>query len=148
MPAHRFASPSAPADDHPRASGCRFLSSHIEEAAARLVSGESDTGRIADPTGVPAALVEMMRDTIAAEAGPPPPRGGAPNRPAPLGQRETSMRRLMTVALFRVSAIGCGMAALITGRLMIGQLGAAASLLALLLVQRSCRLAGRQLRRG
>lgn len=57
------------------------------------------------------------------------------------------MRRLMTVALFGVSAIGCGMAAVITGRPIIGQLGAAASLLALLLAQTS-RLAGRQLRRG
>lgn len=145
--APRFPPPAAQADDHPLGSGGCFLSSRIEEAAARLHSGETHIGRIADLTGVPAALVEMMRDTTAAEASSPVARGGAPSRPAARGRGKTSMRRLMTVALLGASAFGCSMAAFITGRPVIAQLGAAASLLALLVAHRTCRLARRQLRR-
>lgn len=146
--APQFLLPGARADGHRVGADERFPSRCIEEAAPRLRRGETDTGRIADLTGVPAALVELMRDTTAAEPSPPPSLGDTPSRHlAACSRRGTSRRLLVTVTLLSASAIGCSVVTLATGRPLIGQLGAVAAVLALLEAWLGCGPAGRQ-RRG
>lgn len=116
----------------------------MEEAAARLRTGESDVGRIADLTGVPAALVELMKDAAAAEAGPSSARGdGSGTCSAPRGGRRAIRGLLMTAIVLSACAVGCTLTAVVTGSLVIGRLGALAAVMALL----CCGHAGRMPRR-
>lgn len=113
----RFAQTAPRAEDGSPGSDDRSPSPRVREAAARLRTGERDPGRIADLTGVPAALVELMRDVSAAGASPP------------------SRRPVVTAAVLSAGAIGCSLGALSDGQMMVAQLGAVAAILPLLVAQ-------------
>lgn len=128
----------------------RCPSPRMLAAAAHLRIGDIDVDQIAHLTGVPTALVDLMKNTTAAGAIRPAAITNALDRRAAQSIHRSHRRRLrhrrrllLGAALLSVAAIECSLLALAGHQPVVGQLGGVAALLALL----GCHLAGRPRRR-